>query len=132
MVRIKNISANFLLVIFSCALFFIIAEAGFKILHLLMDPETSPSAIAGLPYENTPNGWFIRYEPVNGWVKYEHNSLGMRDFERTFDKPNNVKRIVCLGDSVMYGGEVNFKDTFTQQREKRLNSPYGGTKVEVL
>jgi hypothetical protein len=96
-----------------------------------MDAELSPTEIEGLPYENTPNGWFIRYEPVNGWVRYKNNSLGMRDKERTFEKSTGIKRIVCLGDSVMYGGEVSFKEIFSQQLEKKLNSSRS-FKAEVL
>ncbi|MEW6407080.1 MAG: SGNH/GDSL hydrolase family protein [Patescibacteria group bacterium] len=122
---------NIILVLMSPIIFFLIIEFGFKILHAFSDPEVSPSLIDGLPYENTSNGWFLRYAPSNGWIFYKNNSLGMRDVERKFKKPYGTKRIVCLGDSIMFGGEVQFKKNFSQQLEKMLNGCFSFN-IEVL
>lgn len=126
----KQVLVNFLLLVTSCLIFFIAAELGFKIIHFFSDPEVSPSSIEGLPYENTANGWFLRYAPVNGWIFYKNNSLGMRDISRTFYKAKGVQRILCLGDSLMYGGEVSFPGMFTRQLEVGLKKYFKN--VEVL
>jgi len=129
--KVREVAKNIALLLVSCVVFFIVAEGGFKILHIFSDAEVSPTDIEGLPYENTPNGWFVRYEPSNGWIMYKNNSLGMRDVERTFDKKEGVKRVVCLGDSIMFGGEVAFDQIFSRQLEGMLNETYT-SKVEVL
>lgn len=128
----RELLRNIVLLFVSCAFFFVIVEAGFKILHVFSDPEVSPTDIEGLPYENTPNGWFLRYESTNGWVMYRNNSLGMRDVERTFEKPDKVKRVVCLGDSIIFGGEVAFDQIFSRQLERALNEEFTPGKIEVL
>ena len=115
---LKNIAVLLITIVF----LFLIVEGGFKILHIFSDAEVSPTNIKGLPYENTPNGWFLRYQPSSGWVFYKNNSLGMRDVEREYDKSYGVKRVVCLGDSIMFGGEVSFDKMFSRQLEKLLNT----------
>ena len=123
----KNIGLSILSLVF----FFLIVEGGFKILHILSDPEVGESDIEGLPYENTPNGWFLRYSHSRGWIFYKNNSHGMRDVERVFKKPDGVKRVICLGDSIVFGGEVRFNKIFSRQLEGFLQEDLGA-KVQVL
>jgi hypothetical protein len=126
--KIKNFLINIFVLIASLLFLFFFIELGFKALHFFSDAEVSLTSIEGLPYENTPNGWFLRYSKVSGWVFYKHNSLGMRDVERDFEKRQGNRRILVLGDSVMYGGEVKFENIFSRQLEKMFNSD----DVEVL
>lgn len=124
----KEILFNVITLLITLFLVFLVIELGFKVLHLFSDAEVGPSEIRGLPYENTPNGWFLRYSQAAGWVFYKHNSLGMRDLERSYEKTPGTKRILILGDSVMYGGEVKFNNIFSRQ----LENMFKDNNVEVL
>lgn len=54
-------------------------------------------------------------------VNIRINGQGIRaDREIPYQKPPGVKRIVCLGDSYMMGYEVDVKDSFLAQLERRL------------
>jgi hypothetical protein len=48
------------------------------------------------------------------------NSLGYRDFERTAEKPEGVRRVVCIGDSFTWGASVLFDDAWPQRVERLL------------
>ncbi|OIN89639.1 hypothetical protein AUJ59_00955 [Candidatus Beckwithbacteria bacterium CG1_02_47_37] len=61
----------------------------------------------------------------------ERNSLGFRDREHSFDKPEDTYRILILGDSIAYGQMVEFKDIFPVRLEEKLNET-GGQAVEVI
>ena len=55
----------------------------------------------------------------------EINSVGLRDFERPYKKPEGVFRILGLGDSVAYGGAALFEDTYLRRVERMLNERTG-------
>jgi hypothetical protein len=80
-----------------------------------------------------------KYHPILGWSqipnsKYEYkvvsgetvsvsfNSLGFRDHEHTKTKPEGVKRIVVLGDSISEAIQVNLQDTYFSLLQQKLNS----------
>lgn len=93
--------------------------------------------------------WTIvgRFDPDMGWsnrpnarghvvvrtpgVEFEYrariNSLGMRDPERTVQKPSGVRRVVVLGDSMTWGWGANDGERYTDVLEREL-----GPGVEVL
>ncbi len=48
------------------------------------------------------------------------NSLGFRDPERTYSKPEGTKRVVFLGDSVTWGWGVDNGQRFSDMLEERL------------
>lgn len=49
------------------------------------------------------------------------NFHGLRDIERTLEKPEGVTRVVLLGDSIVAGhGILDLDDTISQQLERRL------------
>lgn len=56
-------------------------------------------------------------------VKINSNSLGFRTAETPFEKPENVYRIVFLGDSATFGWGVNQEERFSHYLEEKLNSP---------
>src|SRR5688500_515520 len=75
--------------------------------------------------------WYLRPDSIleqNGIV-YETNSFGLRDVEFPLVKPERSLRIMCLGDSVTYGAQVSFEDTYEQQLEKRLRAQGVAAKV---
>ncbi|UCG48425.1 MAG: tetratricopeptide repeat protein [Phycisphaerales bacterium] len=56
------------------------------------------------------------------------NSHGQRDSERTLEKPDGVRRILLLGDSVVEGYGLRESETISRQ----LEDLYGGRSTEVL
>lgn len=58
------------------------------------------------------------------------NAHGQRDLERSFEKPEGVKRILVLGDSVVAGhGILDLNDTISRQLEQAIDAKH---EVEVL
>jgi GDSL-like Lipase/Acylhydrolase family len=66
-------------------------------------------------------------------VVYQINSLGFRGRETTEAKPDDVYRIVVLGDSVTFGWGVNVEDRYVDVVEKRLaNETVQGKRIEFV
>lgn len=84
-----------------------------------------------LGWVNIPNasGWESCYGECQ--VQVSINSLGMRDTETTYEKPEDVQRILFLGDSITAGMQVPLEDTFTEQLESHLAKQADG-EWEVL
>lgn len=60
----------------------------------------------------------------------EINSVGLRDVERTVEKPPGVYRVAVFGDSMTEGVQVNLDQSFTQLLERQLRAR--APRVEVL
>lgn len=62
------------------------------------------------------------------------NSFGWRDRERTLERPKDVFRIACLGDSVTFGQGVRQEEVFSRRLEEILNAQAGttGPRFEAL
>ena len=73
-----------------------------------------------LGWVNIPNasGWESCYGECQ--VQVSINSLGMRDTETTYEKADDQRRILFLGDSITAGMQVPLEDTFTEQLEGHL------------
>ena len=56
---------------------------------------------------------------------YKINSMGFRDYEYALNKPDNVERILILGDSFIEGYGVNIDDTCVKILERKLNQRGG-------
>jgi len=74
---------------------------------------------------------------VEAGVTYAANALGFRGRETTLDKPDDVWRIVVLGDSVAFGWGVEADERFTEVAEARLNEGRAsqsekGPRIEIL
>ncbi len=67
----------------------------------------------------------------NPVLKTELNSLGFRDQEHQPEKPDQTKRIIILGDSIVYGQMVALESIFPELLEDQLNQK-SDTKVEVI
>jgi len=53
------------------------------------------------------------------------NSSGFRDMEHSWDKPEGTIRILGLGDSILFGWGIEFKQTFLKQTERLLEDSTG-------
>ncbi len=67
-----------------------------------------------------------------GYSEGRFNSHGFRDYERTYEKPSGVFRILVLGDSYIEALQVQLEDSFTALLEKSLNAQGSSTRFEVL
>lgn len=79
-----------------------------------------------LLYEPAPNA---KVYSADG-ILHQANSDGFRDREYTLIKTPGTKRIIFLGDSIVYGYGVERKDAIPEQLERAYNQ--AGKKVEVL
>ena len=65
------------------------------------------------------------------YIRY--NKHGYRDYEYSLQKPEDVFRVLVLGDSQTFGhGIKNLKDTWVKKLEARLRKERGDSKIEVL
>jgi lysophospholipase L1-like esterase len=80
-----------------------------------------------LPYELRPDLIGI-YEGKSILI----NSAGIRDDHEITIKKEHAFRIVGIGDSVMFGQGVEFKNSYGEILEKKLGSLLGGKKIEFI
>jgi tetratricopeptide (TPR) repeat protein len=75
------------------------------------------------------------------WIDHRHyptynisiNNKHLRsDREIPYDKSPGVFRILCLGDSVLFGSGVEFDELFSSQLERLLNQEQQSKKYEVI
>ena len=70
---------------------------------------------------------------VTSEVEYRINADGLRGPEVAVEKPEGVRRVAVLGDSITFGYWVAEEDAFPRQLESMLNEVRGdGPRVEVL
>ena len=53
-------------------------------------------------------------------VNVKINSKGLREYEYEYEKPEDVKRILVLGDSITFGWGVDFEDIYSKVLERKL------------
>ncbi len=117
--------------LFSLFVSLLSAETAFRILFKGELPSAEPSKI--LVHEASDNLKLL-YKPSPGASSQAYgvlntiNSAGFRDREFPTEKPRGVKRIVFLGDSVVYGYGLENDKTLPKQLERA----FGSDKVEVL
>ena len=60
------------------------------------------------------------------------NSQGLRDVEHSLEKPQGVRRIAVLGDSIAEALQVPLEQTFARRLNALLNPPGGSPRTEVI
>jgi hypothetical protein len=77
-------------------------------------------------------GTRIRYTTVEFSTEIAINQQGVRDEEPIGPKPPGEKRIVVLGDSLVFSVQVDAADTFCEKLERQLNARGGPDKWRVI
>jgi len=110
-----------------------IIEAGFRLAQVPVGTvqinrgTVRKSANPRLRFELRPGG------TVTAEVEYRVNAEGMRGPEVAVEKPDGVRRVALLGDSIAFGYWVAEEDTLARQLESTLDEVRGdGPPVEVL
>lgn len=87
-----------------------------------LPPLAVPSGVDHPPYYNNP-GVVTSPRTFGYHVKYRINSLGLRGPEVAAEK-GAAKRVLLLGDSVVFGALVQDDETLSVQLESRLGAPW--------
>jgi hypothetical protein len=128
MARLKKFAINLGLVVFAVvivlgALEAVLAITKFNVpVMVRFIPDKGMTYIPHAYYRHTKEGFSEGY----------FNSHGFRDYERTYEKPPGVFRILVLGDSYVEALQVQLEDAFTAQLEKMLNANASSKRFEVL
>jgi len=114
-----------------CVIALVLGEVLVTLIHgpTVRFPRRVVEAPWGLRY-NEPNARYGHHSPDVD-VEFRINGQGMRaDHDFAYQKPEGVRRIVCLGDSFTAGYEVQQEETFACVLERTLAAR--GHRVEVL
>ena len=128
MKRYKSTVANLGIAVLAFVLILSALEAGLAITQFNV-----PETVLFIPGKGTtyiPHAYYRHTK--EGFSEGRYNSHGFRDYERSYEKPQGVYRIVVLGDSYIEGLQVELEKTFTAQLEKMLNGHPSLRKFEVL
>lgn len=92
------------------------------------------SPYPGVLYEPKPETAKTFTRKNVGTITYRINKLGMRGKEVTVKKPENIYRILTVGDSVSFGIDLAVKNRYTEILQEMLNEYFSGhdVKFQVL
>lgn len=126
----KNLLSNLLLILFSLVFTVGLLEVACRFVILSNDTDpTYKLKHETLPYTMKPNSVSTS---IHGH-EIRINSLGLRDHEYNYEKPDGVFRILVLGDSSTFSYGNSMDDGFTKVLERSLNSKsLNSKKVEVI
>lgn len=131
--KVRNLTANLLLMSLSSAMTLLLAEAALRVEghHLLSAGEYVAAGVIFRRHDD-PLGFSLepdrtRFLVTGGaYTTRDHiNSQGMRDVEHRLLKPPDTKRILVLGDSFMFGQGVAMEENLS----RRLAAAMPGVEV---
>jgi hypothetical protein len=128
MIRYKNAFANCAIAVSALFVFLGALEAALAITKFNV-PDTA-RFISGKGTTYIPHAYYRHTK--EGFSEGHFNSHGFRDYERSYEKPEGVYRILVLGDSYIEALQVQLEDAFTAQLERMLNEQSSFMKFEVL
>jgi hypothetical protein len=111
-----------------------IAEMGVRLVY--KPNQTGPAQAFKTFVHETVEDLDLLYKPSPGaettqnGIYQKINSAGFRDREFPIEKTPGTKRIIFLGDSIVYGQDIPLEETIPKQLEKYLIE--SGEKAEVL
>lgn len=124
MTRWKNFSLSLLLLMGSLAISFVIGEAVLRLMGYRGAPESFISNIREV--QDPVVDW--RYIPGSevrlGGLVFKYNRAGFRDVDHEVAKPEGIRRIVVVGDSVSEGNGVSSQAVFSRALQARLGGGY--------
>jgi lysophospholipase L1-like esterase len=130
---IRRVLGTLALVLGSLLVALVVFEVGYRLAHVHVGTvqinRATVRKIANprLRFELRPGG------VAKSEVEYRINADGRRGPEVTVEKPEGVRRVAVLGDSITFGYWVAEEDAFPRQLEAMLNEVRGeGPRVEVL
>jgi hypothetical protein len=125
----KNFAKNTGLIIGSILVCLIVFEAGLRIIDYSHPSKMQMNNLIGWNYIPGIEGWYTR----EGKSYIRINSDGFNAPEFSVEKPNDVFRIVVLGDSQTASMQIDYGDHFASVLEKNLSHCRlkGIEKVEV-
>jgi len=94
----------------------LLSELTLRIVRFSYPPFHRPDLITGLSLRSNTSGWYGK----EGHAYVTVNSQGLRDRERSIEKPPGTYRILVLGDSYVEALQVDIEKTFWRLLEKRL------------
>ena len=128
-VSLRELLPNLLLSTASVVIFLGGTEGICRLLEGRQPPQVVAPYIT--PWENWEDGFYTVKSTAVGWPPWEdYNSEGLRDRERTVEKPEGVRRVICLGDSTTLGWGIRPEEAYPRVLEDLLESQ--GDRVEVL
>jgi len=124
----KGIAKNLCLVTLAIIILLAVLEAA-----LAMSKFNTPANARFVPskgFTYIPHSYYRHTK--EGYSEGRFNSHGFRDYERTYEKPPGVFRILVLGDSYIEALQVQLEDSFTALLEKSLIAQGSSTRFEVI
>lgn len=126
---------NLLLALFSCLFTLILMEVALQIIYPDKPPVVEEEKSN---WANVPEKIWTEYHPQLGWYHQSNkevhlkkrgvdatvhtNSVGFRGLrEYTLNKPENLRRVMVLGDSFTFGFGVEDDEVFTARLESKFN-----------
>lgn len=126
--RFKTFAINLGLVVLTLVIILGALEAALAITKF-----NTPSTVRVIPGKGTtyiPHAYYRHTK--EGFSEGYFNSHGFRDYERIYEKPPGVFRILVLGDSYIEAIQVQLDDSFPALLEKTLNAHASSPRYEVL
>jgi tetratricopeptide (TPR) repeat protein len=123
----------FFIVSFLLSLFAL--EILFQSLNL---PPIKPKLYFTAPAYGIPYGLKANLQDEQNYLdnfKFQLSINGKRlrePYSLSYKKPKNTFRILCLGDSILFGHGIKYQETFSHQLQTLLNKNYPNKKFEVI
>jgi len=124
----KKTIQNLLLVLITLLFMYGFLDVLFRILGIGGGVYMRPDPILGTAF--LPGALY--QQSVEGFSKGKINSLGLRDYEHSYTKPDNTYRIVILGDSFTEAAQVTLDSAYHQILARALNRKTGKQRYEII
>jgi HEAT repeat protein len=113
------------------ALLVVVLEGGARLIEKSRPPSGEVADYIWDWDAKMPSGFYVMKSDAVGWPPWEEiNADGLRDRMRPHEKPEGVRRVVVLGDSVTLGAQIRRDQAFPQLLEAQLAA--AGRPIEVM
>jgi HEAT repeat protein/lysophospholipase L1-like esterase len=127
----RGLLVNVGLALASSALFLALLEGTARLLEKPRPPKPDVADYIWDWDDKMPGGFYVMKSDGVGWPPWEEfNRDGLRDRTRTHEKPEGLRRVAILGDSVTLGAEIRPDEAYPQRLEARFRAE--GRRVEVM